>query len=125
MHDHESGCIATICFALLVGSIAAFIFVVVDSFTITSSPQNAVVLGHNYTPPSTSVGSGISADGKTTVVVTSESAKWVIIAQTNSITVPVRVSEDQWSKCQKGQQIKIVKEIGRISKSIYYYKIKE
>lgn len=98
------------CF-LLVVALGAF---VADMFVTEPYTVQGQVIGAEYTPASSGVGTGVSSSGKPVIVTTHESEKWTLVISVNGKVETFEVSPDMYYSVKVGEPVEMSCRKGKI-----------
>ena len=72
------------------------------------------VIGAEYTPASSGVGTGVSSNGEPVIVTTHESEKWTLVISTNGKVETFEVSPDMYYSVKVGEPVEMSCRKGKI-----------
>ena len=98
------------CF-LLVVALGAF---VADMFVTEPYTVQGQVIGAEYTPASSGVGTGVSSSGKPVIVTTHESEKWTLVISVKGKVETFEVSQDMFYSVKVGEPVEMSCRKGKI-----------
>lgn len=104
--------IVVLAVVLIAGSVVAGL---VDMVWPSTYCSIGYVVDKNYTPSSTSVGSGVGSKGSVTTVVMSHSEEWnVIVSLYTGEVVAATAKPTQWAAANKGDKVWVCQRIGKL-----------
>lgn len=100
-----------VAFVLLVVALGVL---VADMFVTEPYTVQGQVIGAEYTPASSGVGTGVSSGGKPVIVTTHESEKWTLVISVNGKVETFEVSPDMYYSVKVGEPVEMSCRKGKI-----------